>query len=307
MLVHKGNHIGDSWYFVENDTVHCYYLTCPESVERHTAWDIAHAVSSDLVHWELCGTVLERGKPTDWDRTCLATGSVLRWKDRYWMAYTALWNEPAVAVGIAVSDNLYDWRKLPGNPATRPDARYYEKTGSGARKFTHWRDPFLFEDDGFVYHVVCASGNTGLADRRGALGVARTKDMSSWEVLPPIPVEQVTQELECPQVRRIGNRWFLVFSSLPEVFSNTPREKHGKSLRLSTYCMVADSPFGPFRMTSYEPIVPAKWPVQPYACQLLEYKTRPCLMGTVWNDQADFVCDPIALEVWNDPPGLRAV
>ena len=60
MLRHEGNHIGDSWYFVKDGVCHCYYLTCPETVERHTAWDIAHAVSTDLVHWENQGIVFSR-------------------------------------------------------------------------------------------------------------------------------------------------------------------------------------------------------------------------------------------------------
>ena len=37
MLIHPGNYIGDTWYYVDNDTIHCFYLTCPDAIERHTS------------------------------------------------------------------------------------------------------------------------------------------------------------------------------------------------------------------------------------------------------------------------------
>jgi beta-fructofuranosidase len=116
MLRHKNNFIGDTWYYVNEDTVHCYYLTCPTTVERHTAWDIGHAVSKDLINWTDHQIVLRRGKLGDWDDTCLATGSVIKHEGRFWMAYTAKWDKPDVAVGIAVSDDLYHWEKVGNRP-----------------------------------------------------------------------------------------------------------------------------------------------------------------------------------------------
>jgi len=37
MLIYPGNHLGDTWYYVKDDLIHCFYLTCPDNVARHTA------------------------------------------------------------------------------------------------------------------------------------------------------------------------------------------------------------------------------------------------------------------------------
>ena len=63
MLIHPGYHIGDSWYTIADDTIHCYYLTCPDSIERHTAWDIGHATSRNLVDWDIQPLALRKGPP----------------------------------------------------------------------------------------------------------------------------------------------------------------------------------------------------------------------------------------------------
>jgi len=277
--------------------VHCYYLTCPSNVPLHTAWDIAHAVSDDLVHWDIHGIVLKRGGDKDWDGNCLATGSIIQFKGKYWMAYTGRWNEPDVAVGLAVSDDLYSWVKCDFNPITKLDQRFYEAVGSGQRKFAHWRDPFLFEHNGVVYHHVCASRNNGPIDGGGTLGIARSENMINWDVLPPPQVEPVVQELECPQLHQINNQYFLLFSAFPELFSDKIRSRHGEVLRHATYYMKSETPFGPFRMRSIEPIIPPEHTVQPYACQLVSWKDRLYFLGTVLNNKQNYICDPITLTI----------
>src|SRR5947207_376145 len=141
MLIDAGHHLGDSWFHVGGDGLaHCYYLVCPDSVARHTAWDIAHATSRDLVNWDLHGIVIERGAQGDWDGGCLATGSVVAICSGYLLAYTARWNEVGVATGFATSPDLFTWTKDPANPATVPGPPYVVDRGWRDRPPTHWRD-----------------------------------------------------------------------------------------------------------------------------------------------------------------------
>lgn len=294
MLRHIGNEIGDSWFHVHEKTAHCFYLTCRKGVPRHTSWHIGHASSQDLVNWKIHDLVLTQSPTGAWDDRCLATGSILHWKNKFWMAYTG---HMTSQVGIACSDDLYSWKRAFDGPVTGVDTRYYEEQGSGSRKMRHWRDPFLFEHDGWIYQYVCASLNHGPADERGTLGVARTHDMAHWEILPPPDIEPVVQELECPQLHKVNGKYYLIFSTATEMFSGAFQAKHSpKELGWSTYSMVAPSPKGPFRIIGTGRILPVSYPVQPYASQLVFWNDKPYLLGTAQLPDGDHViCDPIPL------------
>ena len=90
MFRKTGHYIGDAWYHIEGDTAHMFYLTRPDSIPRHTHWSIGHAHSTDLINWQDHGIILTPGDSQAWDGICPATGSVLKVKDRYWMAYTGM-------------------------------------------------------------------------------------------------------------------------------------------------------------------------------------------------------------------------
>ena len=298
MLTHPGNHLGDSWYYVDGNTIHCFYLTCPESIERHTSWDIGHATSPNLIDWAIHDIILRKGEPDSCDGRCPATGSVIRFKNRYWLAYTGNWNGPQPTVALAVSDDLFNWEKLASNPVTTIDPAYYDDTPAPApRDWLHWRDPFLFEHDGVVYHYVCAKSNKGPVDERGTLGLAKTSDMVHWEVLPPPEVEPIAMELECPQVYEVDQRYYLIFSTARSLFSKAFRARHfNGGERWSSYAMVGPSPFGPFRIHGTGQIIPPDYHLQPYANQIVFWQGQAYLLGTVWNDKQDFICDPIPVE-----------
>ncbi len=301
MLKHPGRLIGDAWFYVHDDLVHCFYLTCPVDVPRHQHWDIGHATSVDLVTWTILPTALIQGPAGAWD-DCLATGSVIRWQGRFWMAFSA---GRTAQVGVAVSDDLTTWVKYPGNPVTDIDTRYYEETGSGTRAIRHWRDPFLWTDGEWVYHYVCASKREGTPDERGALGLAKTRNMTEWEILSPPPVDPVAQELECPQIYPANGRYYLIFSTITEFFSSRFLAKHApEELGWSTYSMTGPTPFGPFRMEATGRILPPTYPVQPYACQLVTWGGKTYLLGTLVHPDGDAICDPIPVAFTDH--GVRA-
>lgn len=310
MLVVPGRYIGDAWFYVEGRTCHCFFLTAPDTVpiaERWLHWDIGHAVSDDLVHWRDLGLALERGPAGAWDSAKLATGSVIRHGGRYWMAYTGhrQGEHPVVQrVGMAVSDDLTTWRKLPENPVTQADSRRYERIGSGSRTVGHWRDPFLFRRGEFIYHAVCARARTGDVATRGTVGLARSLDLRRWEVLPPLAIEAVAEEMEVPQIYAIDGRYYLVFCTQPRWLSPGFQARYPQHRwQPSDYCMVSESLFGPYHMGGSGEIIPTRGekapPVgeRPYASQLVRWKGKWFLMGTVVRTVRgtgdDYVCDPL--------------
>jgi len=308
MFSHPGHLIGDAWYFVEGDTAHMYYLTAPDTIpdnERHMHWDIGHAVSLDLTNWRYVGIALEKGRAGEWDDRNLATGSVIRRGDTYWMAYTghrAGEHPDFQRVGMAFSQDLETWQKAPENPVTEPDADLYELASSGARTVVHWRDPFMLTMADEVYHVVCARGLAGDPSVRGCVGLASTVDMRHWRILPPIESDPVADELEVPQVYAIGGLYYLVFCCHPNMLAPAFTQRFpDHSFRSADYCMVAESPMGPFRIHGSGEVLPGDFEPHLYASQLVQWQGDWYLLGTVFG--GDAISDPIRIQA--DEQGLR--
>ena len=296
MLVHPGHQIGDPWFFVAGDVAHCFYLVCPLDAPALDAKEIGHATSTDLVNWQVHDLALRRGAPGSYDGVGLATGSVVREGDTFWMSYTGNHAGPNPCAALAYSDDLFEWHKALWNPITRLDEKFYQRIGSGPRAIEHWRDPFLFRHDDWIYHAICANHKGGPPDARGTVGLARSRDWHNWETLSPIQVQPVASELEVPQIREVNGLWYLIFCLAPNWWSDDWRLQHpAETARWSTYAMVGSSPFGPFAMRDARPIVPPDYPVQPYAGQIVEWQGRHYLLGKIKvpDNNGNAVCGPI--------------
>ena len=313
MYTYEGHMMHDAWYFVDNrtDNVHMFHLA--EPLDGGPSF-VGHAISHDLVTWERLPTALHVGPPGSWDDLRLCTGSVIERDGRYRMAYSAtglhdssLEEQYRVQrVGMAVSDDLITWTKLPENPVTEAVAPLYERIGTGQRKMHHWRDPFLFDDGEVVYQLVCARRDEGHTGERGTVALARSADMRNWEVLSPLEHDRIADEMEVPQLYNIGGRWYLVFCTLGRFL--TPEHAEGFGDRLpdrSNFSMVADSPFGPFRVHGTGQIVEHDHDAIFYAAQLVELKGRWYLLATEKDEQGERISDPVP--VYADDTGIHAV
>ena len=199
MYAREGFAFGDTWYFVRGEEVHLFCLTKPAGSEH--GWDIGHLVSHDLRTWDDAGTALRRGAPGAWDDKGLATGSVIEHDGAYWMAYTGhhSGDEHMVQrVGMAFSPDLHHWEKIDENPVAEASPPHYELMSTGKRVMVHWRDPFLLKTGERVLQLVCARRNEGDPSSRGTVGVAETRDMRRWTILPPLQHDRMTEEMEVP-------------------------------------------------------------------------------------------------------------
>ena len=292
MLKLLGHFIGDAWFCSCGGELHVFFLTAPDTIERYSTWSIAHAVSLDGVDWKYLGIVLEPGKDGEWDEKGLATGCIFFDGDQFVMAYTG---RHRAEIGVAYSDDLHCWEKSTDGPITALDERYYESVGSGLRQTRHWRDPFILKHDGYWYQLCCASSLTAPEGVRGAVGLARTVDLGQWEILPPLDVEPFCQEMECPQLFKRGDYWYLVFSALADQISPLAEEKIGKqNVGWTTYVMMSRHFDGPYMLAPSPRIIPAEWEVQPYACQIVQHLGRDICFGSVWPKKGrDYVTNPL--------------
>lgn len=217
--------VWDSWLADDGDRFHLFYLHAPTSLGdphlRHRNARIGHATSSDLVTWHDLGPVLGPGAAEDFDATATWTGSVVRGDDGLWrMFYTGAHFLEAGAdtnietVGVATSPDLHHWTKGDG-PVTRADPRWYEVLADGTWREEAWRDPWVFADaagDGWHMLVTARAASGDLLDR-GVIGHARSRDLVSWEVLPPLSSPGMGfSHLEVPQIVDAAGGQVLVFS-----------------------------------------------------------------------------------------------
>ncbi|MCD8482092.1 MAG: hypothetical protein LR015_05110 [Verrucomicrobia bacterium] len=171
--------LGDTWYYVEQDVAHMFYLFCPRHIERHTCWSIGHATSSDLRTWTDHGELFG-SRPEDPLNACLSTGSVTRWRSSYLMACLANHNHSNPRVVYATSPDLYEWQWVAGVDCDLHSSGY-SRRGSLPFKNPRWRDPFVFTHEGYLHQLITAANDSLPPEADGVIGHMRTVDLHTWE------------------------------------------------------------------------------------------------------------------------------
>lgn len=208
-------YVGDVIPFYWNGKYDVFYLKRQEGRDDSPStqpliW--AHAVSTDLVHWEEMPNALETGRPGDPDSGGCWTGSVIERDGKFHIFYTghnALKEKyPPQTVCHATSHDLIRWNKDPANPIMVPDPAWYENDD--------WRDPFVFwnERDECYWMLVTARVKDAPTPRRGCIAVAESKDLKNWRIHPPLWKPYLVYAPECPDLFRMDGRWYLIFSNV---------------------------------------------------------------------------------------------
>jgi beta-fructofuranosidase len=251
--------IWDSWIADDGERYHLFFLKAPRALEdaglRHTAATIGHASSLDLVDWDVHEDALLPDAKR-WDDVALWTGSAVRGDDGTWrMYYTALSSDPGHGVkdqriGLAESRDLTSWKRVGDRPLVAPDPRWY-RTIDGTHSET-WRDPFVFADpQGDGWHMLITARHPDaprLSD--GVLAHARSADLATWELQPPLTEPAGFGQIEVPQVRVVDGRHVLVFTCHPEEQSAGQIERFGPH---STWSVLGDHPLGPWDIDAARP------------------------------------------------------
>jgi beta-fructofuranosidase len=215
--------VWDSWLGDDGVDFHLFFLRASRALHdpfrRHRRASIGHATSTDLRNWQLLPDALVHAESPSWDDLATWTGSVIRGPDGVWrMFYTGLShaeNGFVQRIGVAQSDDLVTWRQ-PDEPLLEADGRWYEPLDLDSWSEEAWRDPFVFADpDGHGWHMlITARVPNGDPIGRGVIGHARSTDLESWEVQPPLSGPAGFGHLEVPQVCVIDDQPVLVFSCL---------------------------------------------------------------------------------------------
>ncbi len=240
----------DYWFIREGDTYHAYFLEFVPQEDGSKRQHIAHATSTDFLHWEYQGIVLY-GWGDTWDDRNLATGSVARCGDTYYMLYTGH-SSSRGGLGLAKSSDLYHWERVGDGPVL-PSARRYRGRYEGTpHPCTILADPYLYPEavDGWYYAFVNAWATDLPKNARGTQLILRTQNFTDWEECGMALLADGLDRLETAQVWEHGGRWYMSFGGR----SVDPNGGDFDDVASGNYIYMADSITGPYRRQSWSDI-----------------------------------------------------
>lgn len=207
---------GDFIPFYWQGEYHLFYLKDYRDPQGHgegTPW--FHLGTRDFRRFTDYGEALPRGS-RDAQDLYVFTGCALEHNNLFHIFYTGhnphfrAAGKPEQAVMHATSPDLISWTKDPANPILFADFDAYEPHD--------WRDPFVFWNDtaGEWWMLLAARIKSGPSQRRGITALATSKDLAAWEIRPPFWTPGLYFTHECPDMFRMGEWWYLVYSTFTE-------------------------------------------------------------------------------------------
>lgn len=205
--------VGDIMPYFDNGKFHIYFLHDAQSKPAGKGFhDIHKFESSDLASFTYKGQSIPFGETMDPD-FAIGTGSVVKVGSMYYFYYTGhngnnqfLTDNPRESVLCATSTDLTNWTKVPEFKITAP-AGYYN---------FDFRDPHVFYNEEQSEYWMLISTQTDPA-REAVVLLYTSNDPASgnWEVQEPIYTTTPQEDylmLECADIFKMGNYWYLTFS-----------------------------------------------------------------------------------------------
>ncbi|TYC02437.1 MAG: family 43 glycosylhydrolase [Kosmotoga sp.] len=252
----EGKYIWDHWYFKGDEGYYKYFLQAPDRFtpdERHDHASVGCAFSKDLENWNYLGTIF-KAQPETWFNISIWTGSVVKHNNMYFMFFTSRdkREKNKQRIGLAVSsDPLFSNYELyyENRPLINVEEAYYEICSPDG--MTHWRDPFIYKENGCFYVLICARKNRGAPDGRGTVALATSSDMFSWDIEPPLQIPEWFGQCECPYIYKKNGLYYLHFCT--HEFSNKFSQYSDKKPINGDYYLVSKELRGPYEATSKGP------------------------------------------------------
>ena len=230
---YTAGYVGDVMPYYENGKFHLFFLhdakTKPAGEGFH---DIHSFETTNFKDYTYQGRQIPYGTSSEADFG-VGTGSLVKAGNTYYYYYSGhnevasfLSNNPRESILLATSTDMKNWTKVKNFKITAP-AGYFDY---------EFRDPHVFfnSEDGKYWMLVSAQ----TSDKKAVVLKFTSADPSSgnWKVENPIYTTTSSENyimLECPDLFKMGNYWYLLFSE-------------NWSSNAGTHYRMATSPNGPW-------------------------------------------------------------
>lgn len=209
--------------FYEDGEFKLFYLKDYRDIEHYGEgcdWNLL--TTRDFVTYTDHGTVIKRGTKDEQD-LYVYTGCCNRYGDTYFIYYTghnphmAEKGLPVQKILRARSKDLLHWEK---------DTQFSMQAPAGF-EMHDFRDPFIYYDEKGSRYCMLIAGRLKNADPenfKGVTLVAYSDDFLHWEVdEKPFYAPSSYYAHECPDLFRMGDWWYLVFSEFTDRYITTYR------------------------------------------------------------------------------------
>lgn len=244
----------DAWFLNINGQIHAFHLQMPMddcTLPYEDSWSVGHAVSDDMLHWCQCANILPplRDDSNPLDYGSKFTGCAYQKDDKFYFYYTMRDRDfHSQRIGLALSDNAFDWTIYNNNPVLEPDPSVF--IGYGERKcdwgIVDCRDMIVISNpvDGLYYGYFAAAADIGRLSPIGVIAVATSKDLINWENQQIAYTPASNGVVEVPDVYQIDDKWYMtILTGNSYCGRSATRDEYVTNC---TVYAVADNPSGPF-------------------------------------------------------------
>jgi beta-fructofuranosidase len=219
---------GDFIPFFKDNKFWLFYLHDWRNNEKYGEGMPWYLISTnDFINFNEHGEVLPRGGKNEQD-LYVFTGSVIEVGEIYHIFYTGYnpyfkeLGKPTQAIMHAISKDLFNWEKI-SEDTFYADKSIYEQDD--------WRDPFVFwNNEAREYWLLLATRLKNCPSRRrGCIALCTSKDLKNWKICKPFWAPSLYYTHECPDLFKIGDWWYLIYSTFSERYVTHYRKS--KSLK----------------------------------------------------------------------------
>lgn len=189
----RDHRLGDVHPFFHEGECFLYYL-------KPGKYESMLVRSRDLLHWTETPLTHDPAKPDDWISPYFVLGV---FPDSSAKGFRSFYGHAQGRMASSVSQDLLHWSCAP-KEIHIPAADYYQRR----------RDPFVFWiPEMKQYGCVMTTWMKGRPkETGGAVSLATSPDLKQWKDHGPIVDPGTIGEPECPQMFRLGGRWYLLAS-----------------------------------------------------------------------------------------------